>query len=255
MNKTKNVLIKIVLILAGIFLIVGCIGMMVTFSSYSVAANVEESESFPLDTGEVKELQIDARNTDIYLQATDETESRIEYYAKGRNVKNEEITSSTEGETQTIVIKEEAFPFFKMDFLYQSKSTLHIFVPANELEKIKAYTASGTIEGQDLEIPSLEVQSSNGRITLKDISGELKAKTKNGRVNIETESFENPMDLETRNGRITINSNQKPTNAMLDLHTRNGSINVFGSKDWDISYGDGENQIKARTRNGRITIE
>ncbi|GIO25280.1 DUF4097 family beta strand repeat-containing protein [Oceanobacillus sp. J11TS1] len=98
-------------------------------------------------------------------------------------------------------------------------------------------------------------QTTNGKITLQNISGEIKAKTKNAAMMIATQGFDYPMDLETSNGKINITSDQKPENATLDLRTTNGSIRVFGSKDWDITYGNGETLIKAHTSNGGIRIE
>lgn len=268
MNKKK-----MILTLAILLVIVGFIGMAASFSSYSKSANAEKSETIPLEMEAINELQIDTGNTSIYFRPVDEKGPRVEYYAKGRTVNYEKMTSSVEGETQVIKTRQNFFNFFDLDFLFQSKSTFHIYLPDNELEKITAETVNGVIEANDMEIPSLvasttngritlesiignvDAQATNGRINLENIAGETEAKATNGRINVVTEGFDFPMELETVNGKIVIQSNQEPTNATLDLRTVNGSINVFGSKDWDVSYGNGENKIKARTTNGGITIE
>lgn len=99
------------------------------------------------------------------------------------------------------------------------------------------------------------IRTTNGKINLRDISGEITAKTSNAAITIATSGFDYPMDLETSNGKVTIKSDQEPKNATLDLRTTNGSIRVFDSKDWNVTYGNGETLIKAHTSNGGIRIE
>lgn len=160
-----------------------------------------------------------------------------------------------------------------------------------QTDELKLHTSNGKIEGEDLETTSIDLQSSNGRIALQDISGEVKAnttnakislhsvqgdtnlKTRNGKITLQdisgeitartnnaaimltTQGFDYPMNLETNNGKINITSAKKPENATFDLRTHNGKIRVFDSKDWDITYGNGETLIKAQTGNGGIRIE
>lgn len=124
----------------------------------------------------------------------------------------------------------------------------------NIIGEVTANTSNGKIELASIE-GKTNLETSNGKVEAQDISGEMKAKTNNAAIHINTENFDNPMDLQTSNGKITIISNQKPENATFDLRTNNGSIRVFDSKDWDVTYGDGETLIKAITSNGGITIE
>ncbi|UUI04212.1 DUF4097 domain-containing protein [Oceanobacillus jeddahense] len=160
-----------------------------------------------------------------------------------------------------------------------------------QIDELQLRTSNGRIEGNHIEASSIDMQSSNGKIILENtqgdvyvktsnskitldhiigdvtantsngkieayyISGEMKAKTNNAAIHIETERFDYPMDLQTSNGKINITSEQEPENATLDLRTNNGTIRVFDSKEWDVTYGDGETLIKATTNNGRIAIE
>ncbi|WP_066187264.1 MULTISPECIES: DUF4097 family beta strand repeat-containing protein [Gracilibacillus] len=250
MNK-----VKIILIIAGMLLIVGVIGMVVTFSPYYEAGNIEESETKRLAEEDISALQIKARNTNIYFQPAGETEPRIEYTATGRNVEQETFEHFMDGETLIIEIKRKLFNFFKVDLFFQSTSTLHVFLPAEEWENIEASTINGSLEGERIDVSALNVHSTNGRIMLDSISGDIEAQTTNGRIDITTESLDQSMDLKTVNGGVTIHSNQKPNNVVLDLRTVNGSTKVFGTTDWDSMYGNGEHLIKARTTNGSISIE
>ncbi|WP_442961150.1 hypothetical protein [Pseudogracilibacillus sp. SO30301A] len=60
--------------------------------------------------------------------------------------------------------------------------------------------------------------------------------------------------MNTDNGRIDVQSNKEPTNAILDLKTDNGKVRVFGESNWVTVIGNGENIIKLTTDNGSITI-
>ncbi|GAA0322840.1 MULTISPECIES: DUF4097 family beta strand repeat-containing protein [Oceanobacillus] len=124
----------------------------------------------------------------------------------------------------------------------------------NIVGEVTANTNNGKIELASIQ-GNTNVETTNGKVEAQDISGEMKAKTNNAAIHIDTESFDTPMDLQTSNGKITIISEQKPENATFDLRTNNGRIRVFDSKDWDVTYGDGETLIKARTSNGGINIE
>lgn len=319
---------KRIIILAIFLLLIGIIGMVATFSSYKQSAFYEESESIPINANEINEIEVDAENTEIHLQAANSEEPRAEYTATGKKIKDQEILTSVDGDKLTIQIEETSFSFFDLDFLFRSKATLKIFVPEDTIDKINVkttntkiaavhlqvdelqlHTSNGRIEGKDIETSLFNLQSSNGKIeldniqgdtnvrtsngkiTLENIIGEVKANTNNakltldsiqGNVNVETtngkvdlqnisgeitaktnnaavsiaaKGFDYPMNLETSNGKITIISNKKPENATFDLRTNNGTIRVFDSKDWDITYGNGETLIKAHTSNGGITIE
>ncbi|WP_080875301.1 DUF4097 family beta strand repeat-containing protein [Oceanobacillus timonensis] len=320
--------VKRITILAVFLLVIGIIGMAATFSTYKESASYEETESIPFDANELEEIEVDAKNTQIRLHPANGEEPRAEYTATGRKTETQELDTSNDGEKLGIQIEENFFPFFHVDFMFQSHATLDIFIPANMMEKIhvqttnskitasdlqinelQLHTSNGRIEGENLETPSLHVQSSNGRIVLNDvqgdvygkssnsrimleniigqvtahtsngkielnsiegdttaettngkveaqhISGEMNAKTNNAAINIETVDFNYPMDLQTSNGKITIISEQEPENATFDLRTNNGTIRVFDSKEWDITYGNGDTLIKAHTSNGGITIE
>lgn len=319
---------KRIIILAIFLLLIGIIGMVTTFSSYKQSAFYEESKSIPIDTNEINEIEVDAENTEIRLQAANGKNPRAEYTATGKKIKDQELHTSVDGGKLMIQIEENSFSFFDLDFLFRSKATLDIFVPEDIIDKINAkttntkiaavnlqvdalqlHTSNGRIEGENIETSLLDMQSSNGRIELnniqgdtnvrtsngritlenvvgevkadtnnaklalhsiqgnanvkttngkidlQNISGEITAKTNNAAVTIATKGFDYPMELETSNGKITIISDQKPENATFDLRTNNGSIRVFDSKDWDITYGNGETLIKAHTSNGGITIE
>ncbi|WP_152655492.1 DUF4097 family beta strand repeat-containing protein [Oceanobacillus sp. CFH 90083] len=250
--------VKRIIILAIFLLLIGIIGMAATFSSYRESAFNEESESIPFQANELNNIEVDAENTEIRLQTANGEEPKIEYTAIGRKLETQELSSSINGETLMIQIKETSSSFFHMDFMFYSKATLDIFVPEDMLEQIyvkttngrisaadlqidslQLYTSNGRIEGKNIEASLIDMESSNGRIALENTQGDTNIKTSNGKITVENIIGE--VTANTNNGKIGIASIQGNTNT----ETTNGRIEAQG-----IS-----GEIKAKTNNATIHIE
>ncbi len=109
----------------------------------------------------------------------------------------------------------------------------------------------------------LELETSNGRITLSDIDGSVSAKTSNGSI-----TFAGSLEPESRNSLRTSNGDVDPTlvntsGVKLDAETGNGKISselpitITGRSNDDQLTGDiddGSSSLKIRTSNGDITI-
>src|SRR5699024_9683792 len=119
---------------------------------------------------------------------------------------------------------------------------------------VQAETDNGRIELQNIVAKIVKANSSNGRIDMENIEGEVFGKTNNGGILLATNHLNRPIELHSDNGKIEIQSKNKPENAVLDLKTKNGEISVYGKDDWDTVIGDGDNLIKVSSQNGRITI-
>jgi len=92
-----------------------------------------------------------------------------------------------------------------------------------------------------VEIPaglSTEVDYSNGRIEVSDLTGSLNVRTDNGEVNVH--GLNGRLEVNTENGRITVS---KVTGSVA-ANTRNGQIRV------ENPGGD----VQARTQNGDIEL-
>ena len=114
------------------------------------------------------------------------------------------------------------------------------------------------------EKAQLELETSNGRITLSDIDGSVSAKTSNGAItfagSLEPESQNS---LRTSNGDVDVTLVNTP-GVKLDAETRNGKISselpitITGRSNDDQltgDIGDGSSSLRIRTRNGAITIK
>ena len=114
------------------------------------------------------------------------------------------------------------------------------------------------------EKAQLELETSNGRITLSDIDGSVSAKTSNGGITF-AGSLEpgSQNSLRTSNGYVDVTLVNTP-GVKLDAETRNGKISselpitITGRSNDDHltgDIGDGSSSLTIRTRNGDITIK
>jgi hypothetical protein len=61
--------------------------------------------------------------------------------------------------------------------------------------------------------------------------------------------------IQTDNGGINIETEQKPTNAVVKSTVDNGNIDIFGKSDKTYVFDDEEKLIKLDTKNGSIKIK
>jgi len=106
-----------------------------------------------------------------------------------------------------------------------------------------ATTSNGGVTVQNLT-GACELESSNGRITVEGCSGALKGVTSNGRIEVNGSSGQ--LDFESSNGGITLDSTcSGPLSGRLE--TSNGTITV------NLSEGTSAD-IHAETGNGSLNI-
>ena len=119
----------------------------------------------------------------------------------------------------------------------------------------------------EVEVPEkaqLELETSNGRITLSDIDGSVRAETSNGAITF-AGSLEpgSQNSLRTSNGDVDVTLVKTP-GVKLDAETGNGKISselpitITGRSNDDQLTGEigvGSSSLEIRTSNGDITIK
>lgn len=279
--------IKRLSIVASVILLVGIIGSVLTYTSAKSNQGWEKEErSFG---NEVMNIDIQSSNTNVEVMSTDGQDITLEYNA--RNI-DDQLTAEVTDQTLTIQIQDKSNKWFNFG-LFLPERTLKVFVPQKSYHHLKIENDNGHIElnnfqgeriilnndngkvdmthveGSIIEADldngqvglehvladEVNVNTSNGRIVLTDVEANITGKTNNGSILLETVALDKEVDFYTDNGRIKIKTEQKPTNAILDLRVDNGRINVFGESNWDTVFGEGEHLIKLVTNNGGITIE
>lgn len=71
---------------------------------------------------------------------------------------------------------------------------------------------------------------------------------------MKTTTLNQPIQLETNNGWIEIETENEPTNVTFVVQVDNGSINILDKYKGSTVIGNGENLVKLKTNNGKIQV-
>ncbi|WP_404458957.1 DUF4097 family beta strand repeat-containing protein [Oceanobacillus kapialis] len=258
------------IVLASVLLVIGAMGSVITFAS-SGSSSISESAEF---SGEdVEKLDVELNNQKLIIEPSQSSEMFVELEGKGNNPEKSRLQAEMRDDTVHINVSQPDKKMVRfMD--WGDRLTLTIYLPKKEYASIRLDVANGKIDAEqfhakdimatanngeiemyDILSDKIEVESNNGKIVLDHVEGELNGETNNGAISLVTESLDRPMQLNSNNGKIKIETNQEPTNVTFDVRVDNGKIDMFDDSDWDTVIGDGEHRIKLTTHNGSITVE
>ncbi|GKV69737.1 hypothetical protein NCCP2716_22350 [Sporosarcina sp. NCCP-2716] len=129
-----------------------------------------------------------------------------------------------------------------------------IGIANTQADRVHAKTDNGRIEMNHVDSETLSVETDNGRIELHHVDGHITGETDNGRIELMTDILDRNIDLKTDNGSILIQADDEPHNVTIQAKTDHGRIDIFGEKNSRTIFGPGENSIKLKSANGRITV-
>jgi len=94
---------------------------------------------------------------------------------------------------------------------------------------------------------NLALKSNNGRITISDVTGQLKFETRNGRITLNNVAGD--VKGETNNGRVSVKLSGNSWNGNgLDVKTRKGRISLYMRSNYSAN-------VDAGTNNGRFSSD
>lgn len=248
------------------------IGVVAISMTQFLSRNGLDSEQMEISQ-DFKGVDVKAGNAKVVIFPTDGDSAEITVSGKNKNSK---LEAKVKNDTLMVELKDKRFfSWFQFDMFNAFKSpTLTIYLPQYTYEMIKAESDNGLVKLEDLKANDIYVQTDNGEIDvsnlessylsaetdngtihLNKVAGEISGNTDNGKIVLTTDSLDEMINLETDNGAIEVYTKKEPTNTTLNINTDNGKISVFGNSQYDTVIGDGENQVKLKTDNGRITIE
>lgn len=278
--------IKRISLIAIALLVVGVVGSVITFKTAYQSDWITKEKVTPSEG--IDNLDILTNNTKIEVLPTNDTDITAELSTKN---KKHELLTKVEDSTFLIQVKDKQKSFISLD-LFSFGTTLKVYVPkkvydslqvesdngritleqiqANdvyvkadngriEIEDIEGATvtgkaSNGLISMRNIRSTAINVNTSNGKIVLDHVEGEIFGATNNGAIELVAKDLDRPIELETDNGKINIQTEQEPTNVTFDVRVDNGKVRIFGESNWDTIIGNGENIIKLKTNNGGITI-
>lgn len=116
-----------------------------------------------------------------------------------------------------------------------------IVLPAVAMVNVETSNGSVTIDGTT---SMSKIKTSNGRVRATDCSGGLDIDTSNGSVKVSGQ--EGPLTVSSSNGKLTIGFADGAIDP-FDVHTSNGSIHIEVTSNW-------AGRISASTSNGRVSL-
>ncbi|WP_400243604.1 DUF4097 domain-containing protein [Niallia sp. JL1B1071] len=260
-NLKKFVIIGIVLI------VIGAIGSLLTFRDNGI--DIAEEKVF--EESNITTIELESNNAGVEIIPTTDTVTKVEVFGRGSKETMTNFTAKVEGETLVVKWEERQFGFLHLDF--NNSLTIRVTLPEKQyqimtinndngkvhladlnIDKVKAESNNGRIEMKNVQSQNVEVKSDNGRVSLEHVSGTIKGKSNNGRIFMKTATLDQPIQLETNNGRIEIETENEPTNVTFDVRVDNGSINILDKYKGSTVIGNGENLVKLKTNNGKIQV-
>lgn len=265
-------MIKKISIIALVLLLAGIVGSLLTFRSVNVLEPVSEEKV--INNQNITAIDVDTDNSDVEIVPTKKSQTKIEVSGKTTGDYKHELTAEVEGTILNIKLKDQRQKFFYFNFnAFAESFRLKIYLPEKEYASLKINSSNGRIHLEQLKVKDLFAESNNGRIELKKIAstsvnvktdngritldyvdGKIKGKSSNGRISVLTKDLDRPIELDTDNGRIEIQTEKEPTNTTFDVDTDNGSIDILDKYNGNAVIGNGENLIRLSTNNGSISV-
>lgn len=273
------------MILATLFIVFGGIGSALTFkSSFQTDATTENT----IIKDHFTAIEINGTDANVNILSTTDREAQIELTG---DMSDYHLATEVDEDVLKINIDFDQKKLFNFDFSFRLLE-LTVYLPEEtydslhlrndngqiqmsdvHIEDIVAETDNGKVMLNDLKSHDIQTKSDNGHIALKNIHatkinteaengkinlenvvGELVGKADNGHISLITEEINRPIDLSTDNGKITIQTENKPTNVTFDIRVDNGKVDYFGESTWDTIIGEGENLVHLKTDNGNIKL-
>ncbi len=247
----------------GILLIAIVTVTVINIVSKNIPKEVEIKQNF-------SHVEVDTDNSDIIFIASKDKTAKVEL----ENSNNKyELIANVHGDTLEVEIEHKWFRLFSFNF-FSNTPTLVIYLPENISGTITAETANGTIEADklsakemtvetnngevylsNLKVSSLYIESDNGEVFLENIDGKIVGESSNGDISLVNDTLDQPVNLETNNGTISIQTKNEPKNVTIEVETDNGEISIFGNANAKTVFGKGKESVKLSSNNGDIIVE
>jgi DUF4097 and DUF4098 domain-containing protein YvlB len=189
-------------------------------------------------------VDVSLENGSITFKPWDESDVRIECKAKVYRVKNSE-------EARRFFLQESTFRVDERKMLFHTKTKsmkvqTTVYVPRVTFSHIKLYTFNGQINGDKMEVDTLDVNAMNGALTFSAVKAKkVMAETVNGAIEYKKTEID-VFDAKTINGGITLAGVVQD----FDAETVNGSITYDLDELKESGYAD----LKATTGSIHLSI-
>jgi DUF4097 and DUF4098 domain-containing protein YvlB len=277
-------------ILAGIIIIVGIIGSLLT---YRIIDPEPISKEKVFNSNQVSKINLDTDNASVHM-----------YPIKGHNIKitlegesspniKRDFTTDVRNSTLFITYSEQQRSWVNFDIVNVLKPlSINVYLPEKQYNSLKISSNNGYVSVKQLNAADFSIRANNGRVDLEgihsqnlntnvqngltsikngvaktihvkgnngkmifsDVEGRLKGETHNGSITLETEELDRDIDFKTHNGKIQIKTKKEPINVHFNVFVDNGKVDILNKYDRNTVIGKGKNTIKLTTHNGSISV-
>jgi len=217
-------------------------------------------------------------SSDVSVFSTDEEDIKIHFYGRSA-LKSEKalpkLITNLEGSKLKIEIE------YPRVLFYNANVVLDVYIPQDYRENIIIDTVSADVDISDLDInnfqcktvsgdlrieslgsDNLTLNTTSGDVNIIDFSGNLKADSVSGDINVGYRVFDNNVDIKTTSGKVKIDL---PQNAEFYLKTNTVSgevdtkfpitiISFNKMNQLEGTVGTGDNRIIVDTVSGNIYL-
>jgi len=277
-------------VLAGILIIVGIIGSLLTYRAIDPEPISKEKV---INSNQVSKVNIDTDNTRVHVYPIKGSDIKVTLKGETSSNIKRDFTTNVKNSTLFISYNEQQRSWINFDIVSVLKPlSISVYLPEKQynslgisssngyvfVKKLRAADVSvrannGRVELEDIDSQNLntnvhngltsvknaaaktiQTKANNGKITLSNVEGSLKGETHNGSIALETAELDRNIDFKTHNGKIKITTKKEPSNVQFTVSVNNGKVDILNKYDRDAVIGKGKNIIKLATHNGNISV-
>ncbi len=241
--------------------------------------SIDEVKTFDID--QLKEIYIHSVSSDVSVFSTDEEDIKIHFYGRSA-LKSEKalpkLITNLEGRKLKIEIE---YPKVLFYWAAAADVLLDIYIPRDyrdnviidavsaevdisnlDINNFQCKTVSGDLKIKSLGSDNLTLKTTSGDVNIMDFTGNLKADSVSGDIDVRYRVFDNNIDIKTISGKVEIDL---PQNAEFYLKTNTVSgevvtkfpitiISFNKMNQLEGTVGTGDNSIIIDTVSGDIYI-
>jgi hypothetical protein len=277
----KKLLISLTAIMVGSFLISGIIFLAIGGLSSVVinAGQVKASKVFL--ARDITQININTVNTDINIIPAADKNIEVDFYGNITTSlagKMPQLNAYQEGGVLNVFIDYPNAAVF--DFINAATLTLDIYVPQEfsggifaetisgslkagkfKLENFEFKSMSGSLEASSISASDIKINSTSGKVVLRDVEGSIDISNISGNVELMLRSIVSDLNIKTISGRVAVSLPGK-SEFNFELGSISGSIeNEFGAqikfadgRNIEGTVGTGVNKLTVNTTSGEIKL-
>ena len=177
---------KILILVASVLIIVGLIGVFVTFPSSGSGTQIEKTET--IQNVQINKIAVKTENARIDVQSTTDDYITVKFIVPEARQNNYTLDLDEKEDSLEIELKEKFIRFFQLDLTF-SGPELMIYLPEKQWDELKLDAVNGKMSAKNITVASLHAKTTNGVVQLTDIDSEMASATsKNGSITLDRKS-------------------------------------------------------------------